>query len=203
MSQKTLAVVLSKLDVFENPKQNLEQYPTDSEIGAQSIWKANLMDWINGKIIVDLGAGTGVLGIGCILMGAKKVFFVEKDLGAIEILKRNLSKLSEEYEIGEYEIIHRDIRFFYDKSDLVIMNPPFGTQIVGADMVFLKKAMDLAPRIITFNKSETSEFIDKQIHESEFTVVRRIETKFPIKKTLEHHKKRIERIKVTVRFLQR
>jgi len=44
-----------------------------------------------GMTVLDLGCGTGVLGIGALLLGAK-VYFVESDGSALEIARNNPSK---------------------------------------------------------------------------------------------------------------
>jgi putative methylase len=92
-SKSQLAVALSKLDVFPSPDPKLEQYPTDSEIAAEVLWNAKMSGDIEGKRIADLGCGTGILGIGALLLGAKKVFFVDTDTAAIAVLGNNLNKI--------------------------------------------------------------------------------------------------------------
>ena len=74
-SKSRLAVILSGLEGFSKPKVRQEQYLMDGEIGAFVLWNAYLLGDIKGKVIADLGCGTGVLGIGTLLLGAKHVFF--------------------------------------------------------------------------------------------------------------------------------
>ena len=76
VSKSALAIELSQLNVFPTPNIKLEQYPTDSEIAADILWTAFMRNDIKNKIIADFGCGTGLLGIGAILLGAKKVFFI-------------------------------------------------------------------------------------------------------------------------------
>src|SRR3989338_11601347 len=97
ITKSRLAIILSKLRQFENPKFLDEQYTTDSEIAAMVLWNAYMSGNIKGKTIAYLGAGTGILGIGALLLGAKKVFFVEKDENAVKILKENLEGTKEAY----------------------------------------------------------------------------------------------------------
>ncbi|MBU2561140.1 MAG: METTL5 family protein [Nanoarchaeota archaeon] len=91
-SKSQLAIALSKLDVFSSPKPGLEQYPTDSEIAAEVLWQAGMLGDIKGLTIADLGCGTGILGIGALLLGAKKVFFVDTDTAAMAVLGNNLKR---------------------------------------------------------------------------------------------------------------
>ncbi|MFH1589941.1 MAG: METTL5 family protein [archaeon] len=192
MTKKQLSITLSKLKVFSSPKIRLEQYPTDSNIAAEVIWFADLCKDIEGKVIADLGAGTGILGIGCLIMGAKKIIFVENDKDAIKVLKENLNEL----ELENYEILNEDVSNFDQKVDTVIQNPPFGTKEKHMDRIFLHKAMNVAKTIYSFHKAETKDFIDKYIHESTFHATHYFEFEFPLKKSMEQHKKKVEKIKV-------
>lgn len=48
------------------------------------------------------------------------------------------------------------------RADTVIMNPPFGTKLKGADMAFLRAACSLQPKqIYSLNKSSTRSHIQK------------------------------------------
>jgi predicted RNA methylase len=48
------------------------------------------------------------------------------------------------------------------QADTVIMNPPFGTKMKGADMAFLRAACSLGPKqIYSLNKSSTRSHIQK------------------------------------------
>ena len=45
---------------------------------------------VEGRVVADFGCGNGILGIGALLLGAKQVYFVEKDHDVVEIMKENL-----------------------------------------------------------------------------------------------------------------
>ena len=49
ITKSRLAIILSTLNVFTDPKVRLEQYPTDSEIAADILWNAVLQDDIVDK----------------------------------------------------------------------------------------------------------------------------------------------------------
>lgn len=199
VSKSGLAIELSKLKVFENAKFRPEQHPTDSEIAADTLWTAYMNNDIENKIIADLGCGTGILGIGCLILGAKKVFFIEKESDAVEILKENLKSICDK----NYEIIHDYISKFDKKIDIVIQNPPFGTKEKHADREFLLKAFDLAKKIYTFHKTTTSDFVEKISLENEFRTKEKKNFKFPLKNTMAHHRKKIKRIDVSLFLLEK
>lgn len=206
MSKQTLAVELSKFMAFDDANQKLEQYSTDSEVAADILWSAHMQNWIKDKTIVDLGAGTGILGLGCLLLGAKKVIFVEVDRKSIDVLQHNLAVLKESFEIhAEIEIKNIDIKNIdansFDDVDLVVQNPPFGTQEKNMDSFFLEKAFVLSKKVITMHKTVTKTHIEDFAQKHGFSVFRILPFNYPLKKTLPQHKKDIEYIKVSCWFL--
>ncbi len=197
MTKKELSIILSKLKVFDKPEMKLEQHPTDSEVASDVLWNAYMQGDIKGKVIADLGCGTGILGLGALLLGAKKVFLIDIDAEAVELAMKNKEslenvtgkKLNAIFSAG-------DISMFDEKVDVVIMNPPFGTKNKNVDTHFLLKAMDLARVIYSFHKASTKDYIDQLISESKFETTHYQEYDFPLKKSMPHHTKRIERIRV-------
>ncbi len=202
MSKTELACILSKLKTFDNPKIYLEQYPTDSEIAADVLWHAALLGDIKGKCILDLGSGSGILGIGALIMGAKQVSFIDIDEDTESLLAKNLESIKSQYELsGTTKFINKDITLVSKKDvgkiDLIVQNPPFGTKNKHIDWQFLEKAMHLSDVIYSFHKTETREYIEKKIADSGFKITHYFQFNFPIKKTMKHHKKKIERINVS------
>ena len=203
MSKSGLAIVLSKLRVFESPKVRQEQYPTDSEIAASVLWNAYILGDIGGKVIVDLGCGTGILGIGVLLLGAKKVFFIDIDKTALKVAKTNISKVkSEGYSLGEAEFMVANInQVDLAKADAVIQNPPFGTKLKHNDRLFLEKALEIAPIVYSFHKSESLVFLEGFAAKKDIKITYIWNFKFPLKASLEFHRRQIHRIDVScIRF---
>jgi putative methylase len=201
ISKSKLAITLSKLKLFCDAKINFEQYPTDSEIAADVIWKAFMNNEIKNKNINDLGSGTGILGIGCLLLGAKHVNFVEIDKDAIKILKENLTSLN--INKKKYSIYNEDINSFNIKSDIIIQNPPFGSKNKHADKAFLQKAFELSNIIYSFHIKETKDFIFKFSEKNSFKVTHYWDYSFPLKKTMKQHTKKLLRIDVTAYRLEK
>lgn len=198
ISKGTLAKTLSQLKVFENPRISEEQYPTDSEIAAEMLWNSAMIGDFDEKVIVDLGAGTGILGIGALLLGAKKVVFVEKDSYALGICKENYEKIKSEFNVGEAEFIEQDVSNYSGKVDLVIENPPFGTKEEHADKIFLEKAFEIASVVYSFHKANTKEFIQQFATQKGFKTTHYWEVDFPLKATQKFHTQKIKRIRVGI-----
>ena len=131
MRLKELEGYLQQVDVFENPKVDLEQYPTTPHIAAHMLYTIdNTFGDIEGKLVGDLGCGCGVLSIGSCLLGSAMTFAFDVDSDALEIASKNCV----EFELGTCELIQCDVQEFspcdrWSKAfDTVIMNPPFGTK---------------------------------------------------------------------------
>jgi 16S rRNA (guanine(966)-N(2))-methyltransferase RsmD len=88
-----------------------------------------LGEGVEGKVILDLFAGTGNLGIEALSRGAKRAFFVEKGRQALQIIQRNLFRCGVE---GRSEIIPKDVnraigilRERGESFDMILMDPPY------------------------------------------------------------------------------
>ena len=80
MRLRHLAMELSKLPPHPQHDVTLEQYATEGDFAAR--WIAEIIargDLDETTRVVDLGAGNGILGIGCYLAGSASTLLVEVD----------------------------------------------------------------------------------------------------------------------------
>jgi putative methylase len=206
-TKKQLAIVLSQLKGFKEPKIKLEQYVTEADIAAEIAWNMLYRREIEGKVIADLGSGTGVLGLAVLMLGAKKVFFVDIDEKAIEVAKENLTFLEEKLSIKlkkKAVFVNKDVQFFDEKVDIVVQNPPFGIQGERhADRMFLERAFAISDVVYSFHKAESKQFIAKFSDDKGFKATGYWEFDWPLKQTMKFHEKRLQRIKVGCWRLER
>jgi putative methylase len=194
VSKGQLEIKLSQLKGFERPKVRLEQYIMDSKIGAEVLWNAYMRGDIEGKRVADLGCGTGILGIGALLLGAKEVIFLDIDEIALERAKSNVKKVkSEDKTLGRAIFICSNVKNFDKHVDTVIENPPFGVKKKGNDRVFLDVSANNANVVYHFGKSESHNFIEKYAGELKLKVRNRWDFMYPIKAKYNFHQKRIHR----------
>ena len=148
MRPKHLAIELSKLSPHPQQAVELEQYATEGDLAAFFVLAIDQLDIINGKNIVDLGAGNGILGIGCGILGAKNVTLIEGDSKVCEITKQNTSAIIEKYATNFTTI---NCMIGVDEvpenlpCDIVIINPPWGFQSSKADRPLLEYGFKLEP----------------------------------------------------------
>ncbi|MFC2702376.1 MAG: RsmD family RNA methyltransferase [Candidatus Nanosyncoccus sp.] len=84
----------------------------------------SLSDKIEGKIILDVFAGTGALGLEALSRGAAHVTFIEADKKAVEILKQNSILLGVYEQVRIYNTKVEKIDFD-SPFDIVIADPPY------------------------------------------------------------------------------
>ncbi len=202
-SKAQLAVILSKIKGFDEPNAKLEQYSTDSEIAAAILWFSYMQGDIKDRTIADLGAGTGILGLGALLLGAKQVYFLEIDKQAIQQAKNNYKRLKSEYNIGQAIFVNKEISDFKVDADAVIENPPFGVKNEHSDRKFLLKAMETANKVYSLHKCESKAFIEALCRDNGFRSSERLKFHYPLKASLGYHTRRIYRFKVSLFVLEK
>jgi putative methylase len=149
-------MVLQDLEGFANPVARLEQYETPAGLASDVLQFA----WSNGDLdgrVLDLGCGTGVLGIGAALYGAR-VLGVDTDEGALGVARRNASAAGVSERVdwvrGDIDVVP------VTEADTVVMNPPFGAQNEGADRPFLRAAGSVADVAYTVHNSGSLGFVE-------------------------------------------
>jgi putative methylase len=188
MKKKQLEIFLERLEGFQNPALEREQYMTPASVAAELLHLAHLRGEL--KSVCDLGYGTRILAIGAALLGAKAVG-VDLDPEALEIARANASKL------GVYvEFICGDVSSIaLRKIETVVMNPPFGAQKASiGDRAFLRKATEIAHVIYTLQNVGSEGFIKRFIEPC--AIEEKYSIRFPIKRCFEFHRKDIKTIDV-------
>jgi len=89
MKLKQLESLLQDVEPFREPDQMLEQYPTGAHLASRVVAEAHAHGDIEGRAVVDLGVGGGVLTIASLLMGAAKVTGLDLDPNALDLTREN------------------------------------------------------------------------------------------------------------------
>jgi len=196
ITKSRLAILLSWLEVFEDPSLMDEQYPTDPEIAAQMLWTAHMLGDITGRKVIDLGCGTGILTLGAALLDAN-VIGIDNDAKALNIARSNKRYLEEQIE-GNLRVTFSkgSVDNVKLRADTVIQNPPFGTKKRHADRNFLAKACTVAPVVWTFHKASTARFVERFSMDAGYEITHRLDFDLPIKASMAHHTRRIAIVKV-------
>ena len=146
-----LELFLSRIKPHPSPNAHLEQYTTSESAAATMLHlAAYTYGDIEGKRVLDLGCGTGMLALGCAFMGAESVVGVDIDRSAVKLAAENSAKLGFKPKV---DWIAGDVNAVTGKFDTVVQNPPFGVQRRGADRAFLEKALQVADAVYSLHNN--------------------------------------------------
>lgn len=193
MRKKNLEQKLQKVESFEEPEAELEQYRTPPSVASILLWSAYLQGDIENRKVYDLGCGTGILAIGARLLGASKVIAIDRDSKAIEQARGNSEKLSVDVDFRV-----EDINEVKGKGDTVVQNPPFGSQKKGNDRPFIERALGIAPVVYSMHLTQTDDFIQNFVREQGARVEEKVPVSFELPRSMPWHEKEKETINITI-----
>ena len=197
MKLKKLEMTLQRLASFPRPRAALEQYQTPAPLAARLLYHALMKGDIGGKVVCDLGSGTGVLAIGAALLGAKHVTGIDIDPNATGVAEENAVLAGANVEFLVADVRHTSLSDRIGTCDTVIMNPPFGAQKAHADRPFIDLALVTAPVTYGIFNAGSTQFI-KTYTEGRAEIAERVGGVFPIKRTFSFHTKEIQEIEVEI-----
>lgn len=202
MKLKQLEMALQRLNGFPRPKAALEQYQTPAPLAARLLYHALMKGDIEGKRVVDLGCGTGMLAIGASLLGAETVTGLDIDEGALAVARENARLLNAEVAFLSVDLRDGDCRERIGPCDTVVMNPPFGAQKAHADRPFIDCALSVADVTYSIFNAGSTPFVEAYTAQRA-EITEKIGGAFPIKRTFAFHTKDVQEIEVEILRLKR
>ncbi|MCI4317708.1 MAG: METTL5 family protein [Thermoplasmata archaeon] len=185
MRRADLVRTLSRLKGFETPVPSLEQVSTPPEAALDLFEAALARRDLDGRTVLDLGSGTGVLSIGASLLGAREVTGVEVDPRAVAVAEENARSAG-----AHVRFLVSDVADAAVVAETVVMNPPFGAQRRHADRPFWDRVAVIAPRALyAFALADSRTFIERWAvaHGVSIDLTRTVRWEFP--RTFPHHRK--------------
>jgi len=187
MSRKQLEIQLTQsIRGFSKPKIEFEQYQTPPRVAANLLHIAWTRDHIENCEVIDLCAGTGILGIGAALLGANSTL-IEIDPDAYTILQQNIADFDLPITTELADVIDHEFTSSYDTA---VLNPPFGIQQKSrSDMDFVKKAADIAQHIYSIHdgSSKNQERLPKLFDNNDLEIVEAYLEDFPLTQSYPWH----------------
>jgi 16S rRNA (guanine966-N2)-methyltransferase len=123
---------------------------------------------LRGSVVVDLFAGTGVLGLEAVSRGASRAFLVDRSIQALKIIQKNIELLKVEGRVStlRYDLSHGigdNVLKLLPAFDLVFIDPPYGKNLIHP--VFEQVASDagLSPGGIIIVEHFVKDFHDTSI----------------------------------------
>ena len=93
------------------------------------------------KSILDIFAGSGLIGLEAISRGMKKSYFIENNESVFKILKNNCNKIckTDEYEIIVERAINGINRVFEIKPSVIFIDPPYSKENIHLILLTILK----------------------------------------------------------------
>ena len=117
---------------------------------------------VPGAKVLDLFSGSGRMGIECLSRGAVSAVFVDADLKAIDVIKKNLKTCSL---FDKSRVVNMQAEAFLatckDKFDMVFLDPPYNKGIL--EKIIEKVYQNLSEGGIIIAESELGWKLDKDI----------------------------------------
>lgn len=185
--KRALARRLAALHGFDDPDVDVEQYPTAPELAANIVHLADLNTDLD-DVVVDLGAGTGVLAIAAATRSPRQVIGVEQDRDALGIAQQNERILGEATVVDwiQGDVTHLPLSC---RDVTVVMNPPFGSQHGrrGADRAFLDAARTIASVTYSVHNAGSREFIEAYADDNRGVVTHAFAAELPVDAQFDFH----------------
>lgn len=198
MRLRHLEMALQNLSGFPSPRPALEQYATPAGVAARLLFHAAGEGAIEGRRVLDLGCGTGVLACGAALLDAAAVAGIDCDRGALRAARENARSLDCEVALvcGE---VGPAFPLRPDSFETVVMNPPFGAQQRHADRPFIDCALSAAPVIYGIFNAGSRPFVESYI-EGRARITAAVGGTFTIPRTFAFHRR--DRMEIPVEILK-
>lgn len=192
MFKRELERILNTIPPHPKPKSHLEQYPTPSTLASTLLWLAeHHYGDVSGKLVLDLGAGTGRLGLGAALLGASQVILLDIDSDALRSAwswaKDNEVDLHVDLLVGDVNSLplRENLSF-----DTVLQNPPFGVHRRGYDLLFVRTALERAKVVYSIHKESASKYVIEVVNRLGFTAETLFKDRICIPWMFEWHRKK-------------
>lgn len=190
-TRAALETQLAVVAGFDAPRAELEQYPTPPELAAHVVHVADLYGDVQGRTVLDLGTGTGMLGLGAALRGPERVVGVDVDRSALLTAAKNRVRVGTTTPIDWVLADATRLPLRPGGPTTVLMNPPFGAQRghEHADRAFLATAANVADVSYSIHNAGSREFVEAFAGDAGGEVTHAFRAAFTLDRQFEFHEK--------------
>ena len=110
MKLRHLEAALGRVKPFDEPKVELEQYPTSAHLAARMLFAAAQQGDVEGLVVADLGCGTAMLSCAAELCGAGSTIGLDIDEDALRVARENLDEVGAETELVRCDVTSCPLR---------------------------------------------------------------------------------------------
>ena len=187
--KRALAQQLGVVAGFDNPQASLEQYRTPPDLAAHLVHTADLQGDIQGRTVVDLGCGTGMLALGAALRGPETVVGLDVDPAPLSTARENERKIGSQTSVSWLRADAAQAPLCPPEETTVVMNPPFGAQSGNehADRGFLETAASVADVSHSIHNEGSQSFVESFAADNGGEVTHAYQTGFELPRQFEFH----------------
>jgi putative methylase len=199
-TKSALETQLAVVAGFEDPRADLEQYPTPPELAAHVVHVADLNGDIEDRTVVDLGTGTGMLALGAALRGPSRAIGVDIDRSALQTATANRRRVGTTTAVDWILADATRVPLRSDGPTTVLMNPPFGAQHGNehADRAFLQTSAELAAVSYSVHNAGSKEFVESFAADEGGTVTHAFRATLDVDRQFDFHEAESEAIETEV-----
>ncbi|WP_247728370.1 METTL5 family protein [Halovivax limisalsi] len=187
-SRRDLARRLGRVDDFDEPSVDLEQYLTSPDLAASICHTAAMQGDLQDRPVVDLGTGTGMLALGARTADPSRIVGLDVDAAALAIARSNEHRL---YEKAAIDWVRSDATRppLSLTNATVLSNPPFGAQHDSAhgDRPFLNATSELASVSYTVHNEGSRSFVDAFAADAGASVTHAFAAELPVDRRFDFH----------------
>jgi putative methylase len=193
--RRDLEILLGKVKPHPKPDVYLEQYQTTPRLASTLLhMAAYTFNDLAGKVVCDLGCGTGILALGAAMLDAKYVVGLDLDPEAVRIARENAAICG----VENVDWVAGPLEVLGGSFDVVLENPPFGVWRKGADLEFLRKALTLAPIVYSVHKAGNRRYISAAIRRYKGRVTATFKSQMIIPHMFSFHRKPKREVEVEI-----
>ncbi len=139
------------------PVPGMDTRPTTDRV-KESVFNI-IQNWVRGAHVLDLFAGTGQLGIEAVSRGALYCDFVEHDRAAMKIIQKNIAaaRIGSRTETHLMEFKRFISRCEKNKYGIILLDPPYGGEIMDQALLSINRFDILAPSGIILCESAVTD----------------------------------------------
>ena len=189
-TKSALAQQLGVVAGFDDPRADLEQYRTPPDLAAHLVHTADLQGDIQGRTVVDLGCGTGMLALGAALRSPARVVGLDIDPAPLSTARGNERRVGSTTSVSWVRADATRAPLCPPVAETtVVMNPPFGAQSDNehADRRFLETAAAIAGVSYSIHNEGSRSFVESFAADNGGEVTHAFETEFDLPRQFEFH----------------
>ncbi|WP_254837727.1 METTL5 family protein [Natronomonas marina] len=188
-TRRRLAQELAVVAGFDDPRAPLEQYHTPPELAAHIVHVADLQGDVEGRTVLDLGCGTGMLALGAALRGPDRVVGLDVDPAPLSTATENERRVGATADVSWVRGDATRVPLCPAGEVTVLMNPPFGAQSgnEGADRAFLETAAEVASVSYSVHNAGSESFVEAFAADNGGEVTHAFAAEFDLPRQFDHH----------------